>query len=130
MKSILTIFTLVFTVMFSSTSFAGWTKVLESAIGDVFYVDFERIRIHDGYVYFWTLNDYLKPNKYGELSSKQYKQGDCTLFRVKTLSYVYHKLPMGGDIGETSKPIGENGDWRYPPPSSVLEYILKEVCSR
>jgi hypothetical protein len=42
---------LTFTVMFSSTSFSGWTKVTESVDGNTFYVDFERIRKHGGYVY-------------------------------------------------------------------------------
>ena len=41
MKTLLTIFTLVFTVMFSSTSFAGWTKVGENVNGHTYYVDFE-----------------------------------------------------------------------------------------
>jgi hypothetical protein len=71
MKTLLLIFTLLFsTVMFSSTSFAGWTKVSQNVRGDTFYVDFERIRKHDGFVYFWSLNDYLKPNKFENLSEK------------------------------------------------------------
>ena len=40
--------------MFSSTSFADWTKVDESEIGN-HYVDFDKIRKYDGFVYFWTL---------------------------------------------------------------------------
>ena len=94
MKTLLTISTLVFTVMFSSTSFADWTKVDENNIGTSFYVDFERIRKHDGYVYWWELSDYLKPTKYGMLSGKKYLQGDCKLFRYKYLSGSYHKLPF------------------------------------
>lgn len=65
--------------------------------GNTFYVDFERIKKHGGYVYFWILSDYLKPDKYGDLSFKRYNQGDCKLFRVKPLSYVFHKQPMGRD---------------------------------
>ena len=44
MKILLTIFTLAFTLMFSSTSFAEWTEVSKNIRGDTFYVDFERIR--------------------------------------------------------------------------------------
>ena len=94
MKTLLTISTLVFTVMFSSTSFAEWTKVDETKNGDTFYVDFERIRKHDGYVYWWELGDYLKPNSAGNLSGELYFQGDCTLFRFKVLSDIYYKGQM------------------------------------
>ena len=81
MKKLTLIFALTFSVMFSSSSYAGWTKVGENASGDTYYVDFERIRKHDGYVYFWQLSDYLKPTEYGILSAKVYKQGDCRSFR-------------------------------------------------
>ena len=54
---------LTFSVVFSSTSFAGWTKVSKNVNGTTFYVDFERTRKHDGYVYLWTLNGLLKPDK-------------------------------------------------------------------
>jgi len=129
MKTLLTIFTLVFTVIFSSTSFGGWTKVGENVGGTTFYVDFERIRKVDGYVYYWFLGDLLKPDKYGNLSSKVYKQGDCKLFRFKVLSDTYYNQPMGkGDkTGGSNKPDKE---WNHPPPNSPMEFILKEVCSR
>ena len=77
MKSLTLFIALTFSVMFSSSSYAEWTKVDENASGDVFYVDFETIRKHDGYVYWWELGDYLKPDKFGDLSSKGYHQGDC-----------------------------------------------------
>jgi len=125
MKILLTIFTLVFTLMFSSTSFAEWTEVGKSEDGTTFYVDFERIRKHDGYVYFWFLLDH-KLDEYGDLSFKRYQQGDCDLFRYKVLQYVYHKQPMGRDVGEMSEP--HNKDWRYPPPYSGDETTLKQVC--
>jgi hypothetical protein len=123
MKTLLTIFTLVFTVMFSSTSFAGWTKVSQGGVsGNTYYVDFERIRKHDGYIYYWLLQDYLKPTLMGVWSAKYYKQGDCKLLRNKVLGLSLHKEPMGGGSGK-----------QYTPPDewdSVGEHILKSVCSR
>ena len=127
MKTLLTIFTLVFTLMFSSTSFADWTKVDVGANGNTNYVDFERIRKVDGFVYFWDLSDYLKPYETGMLSTKIYYQGDCKLFRFKGLSYSFHKEPMGGGTGRVVEP---DENWKYPPPNSVSETILKSVCSR
>jgi hypothetical protein len=119
---------LVSTVMFSSPSYAGWTKVSEGVRGDIFYVDFERIRKHGGYVYWWRLRDGLKPSKQGTLSAKIYIQGDCKLFRYKNLSYSFHKEPMGRGTGETNNP--KNPEWKYPTPNSVIEYNLQQVCSR
>ena len=112
--------------MFSSTSIAGWTKVGENSRGS-FYVDFERIRKHDGFVYWWQLGNLLKPDKDGDLSYKPYNQGDCKLFRYKILSVSYHKEPMGGGTGTRGTPSSK---WNYPPPNSSVELILKEVCSR
>ena len=119
---------LTFSVMFSSTSSAEWTRLGESVDGTTFYVDYERIRKHGGYVYFWMLGDYLKPTKFENFSSKRYQQGDCKLFRLKFLSYVHHKQPMGRDTGDSYSP--KNPEWIYPPPNSIDEYILKSVCSR
>jgi hypothetical protein len=129
MKTLLTIFTLVFTMMFSSTSFAGWTKVIESSSGNTFYVDYERIRKHGGYVYWWELSDYLEPT-YGDLSHKLYKQGDCRVFRSRDLSFLFHKEPMGGGTGQVVEPKGEQKNWIYPSPNSINDVILKKVCSR
>jgi len=126
MRKLTLILTLIFSVMFSSTSFADWKKVSEDVDGNSFYVDFERIRKHGGYVYYWTLGDYLKPIA-GDLSVKVYHQGDCKLFRYKRLSYSFHNEPMGGGTG---KPYTPTDKWIYPSPDSANEAILKAVCSR
>ena len=129
MKSLLTIFPPVFTVMFSSTSFGGWTFVGENQTGTNHYVDIQRIRKHGGYIYWWSLLDYVTPHM-GDLSVKRYIQSDCKLFRYKFLSVSFHKEPMGGGTGYTPPVPKEHKDWKYPPPNSSVETILKSVCSR
>ena len=125
MKSLLTIFTLIFTVMFSSTSWGGWTKVGENVNG-TYYVDFERIRKHGDYIKFRELVDLLKPDKDGDLSYKLYQQGDCKLFRYKYLGSSNYKQPMGGGHGaDYNEP---DKDWRYPSPFSINEIVLKTIC--
>ena len=114
--------------MFSSHSYAGWTKVGKSVNGDTFYVDYERIRKHDGYVYWLVLLDRLKPSSTGRLSNKIYRQGDCKLFRFKSLSYSFHNEPMGGGTGDTHN--NPDGEWNYPSPGSGNEFALKQVCNR
>ena len=127
MKSLLTILALMFTMMFSSASYAEWTKV-GTVDGHTVYVDFESVRKHDGYVYFWDLIDLLKPLKSGVFSGKTYSQGDCKFFRYKKLSQVLHKQAMGRDVGESFSP--ENPEWNYPSPGTVSHIILSRVCSQ
>ena len=126
MKTLLTTFTLVFTLMFSSTSFAEWTKEGNNTDGDTYYVDYERIRKHGGYVYYWILSDYRKPTDNGRLSTEAYSQGDCKIFRTQVLSFVFHNQPMGRDAGSSYSP--ENPEWEYPRPGSLSEGILQAVC--
>ncbi len=128
MKKLLILSTLIFSVMFSSPSYAEWTKVGETADGITLYVDFDRIRKVDGYVYWWSLSDFLKPQR-GTLSVKAYYQGDCKLFRHKTLNGSFHIKSMGkGTASHSETP--KNPEWNYPSPDSVNEDVLKSVCSR
>ena len=122
----LTFLTVLVLSLLSTPVFAEWTKVGVDVNGNTFYVDFERIRKHGGYVYWWELIDILKPTKQGALSGKVYKQGDCKLFRSKGLSFSHHKEPMGGGTGDISNP--KNPEWNYPSPNSSDETILKSVC--
>ena len=116
------------TVAFAPPVFAEWTKVGEGVNGNTFYIDYDTIKENNGYVYYWDLNDKLKPSKDGHLSSKAYIQGDCKLFRFQYLSISYHKEPMGGGTGETV--TYDDDGWNYPPPKSVAEIKLEQVCNR
>lgn len=91
------------------------------------YIDLERVRKEDGYVYWWDLVDYTKPFKPGVLSSKSYNQGDCKLFQFKSLSYSEHKEHMGGGTGVIDN--NRHKEWECPPPGTVVELILTVVCN-
>ena len=128
MKKLLLIFTLLFSAaMYSSPVRAEWTK-LGDVDGNTFYLDLERIRKHDGYVYYWDLLDYLKPTETGVWSVKIYSQTDCKLFRFKFLSFSFYKEPMGEGTADTSN--AKDQEWKYPPPNSSRETALKKVCSQ
>jgi hypothetical protein len=129
MKNPLLIFTLLFsTVFFSSPSYAKWTKVVEVQ-GNTFYVDFDKIKKNNGYVYFWQLVDLSKPTKQGVLSDKSYLQGSCKLLQFKSLSFSSYKKPMGGETPSESSNEPDK-KWIKTPPNSAIETILKSVCSR
>ena len=96
--------------------------------GDSFYVDMDRIRKVDGYVYYWQLTDLLKPNSDGEFSGKLYIHGDCKLFRLKVLSASFYTQSMGEGITSSTSNTPDE-EWRYPIPKSPGEYVLNAVCN-
>ena len=127
MKNILTISTFVFSVMFSSVSVAEWTKLISSVNGDTFYVDYKRIRQHDGYVSYWMLSDFLMPTKWGDFSTETYRQGDCKSFRFRNLRFIQYKKKMGQGIGDVYLP--KNIKSNHPRPDSLNKAILNMVCN-
>ena len=129
MKKLTYILTLlVLTMVFSLPSYSKWTSVAQNTNGSTFYVDFERIRKHGGYVYWWDLVDYLKPKESGTWSSQTYYEGDCGRFRTRILGDVYHKQSMGRDVGRSV--TRENPKWVYPSPGTISEHILTIVCNQ
>ncbi len=103
-----------------------WKKLAENTNGDTIYIDFERIKQEDGYVYWWHLIDLLEPLD-GSMSVKAYRQGDCDEFRYKSSNVSFYSEPMGeGDMLEKFSEPDE--DWTYPNPESGGELELKNVC--
>ena len=125
MKKFLIINILLFTSFFSNSSYGDWVKVVEDLNGNIFYVDFERIRKNDNYVYYWFLVDLIKPSS-GYLSSKTYNEGDCKMLRFRDLQFVNHYEQMGKDPGDVQ--TNENPKWQYANPNTVNEFILQTVC--
>ena len=75
MKTLLPVFTRVFTLMFSATSIAECTRVFACDDGNNFFMDFKRTQKHDGFLYYWYLDGHLKPTDTWTLSFKIYQQG-------------------------------------------------------
>lgn len=130
MKKLSILMTILFSVMFSSPSWSEWTKIEGN-----WYVDFDRIRNVDGYVYYWDLTEFPKPiKKYDKLqklhlilSWTRYIQADCKLFRMRTLVANEHKT-----LKATDRPFQTdqyNDKFEYLIPNSSGEMILKRVCN-
>ena len=77
-----------------------------------YYIDFEKNKSVDGYIYYWLLTDLLKPDKDGDFSYISYIQGDCKLSRYMQLSEFYYKQPMG--VGSVTTNNVKNPEWAYP----------------
>ena len=129
MKKLLTLTVLLYSLIFSPVSFGEWSPVVTGMKGSMFYVDFDRIRKNNGFVYFWRLGDYPEPISGEYLSVKSYHKGDCELFRHQYLSSSLYKQSMGkGEFGESYN--HENPSWDYPQPNSTSEMILEIICDQ
>ena len=126
MKKLALFIGLFVSAVISSPSFADWARIAENTTGNTFYVDFQKIRQTDGYVYFWLLNDYGSESEWGYLSSTAYVQGDCNLFRYKNLTWSIYKQPMG--VGDNPVSIKPPDEWLHPSSKQSDEIILEIIC--
>ena len=127
MKKLLMLTAFMCSVMLSPVVHAGWTQVAWAKNGGGLYADLERIRKHNGKIYVWTLSNYLKPTKHGVLSSKVYEEVECGRFRYRPLSSTFFRGSMGE--GSVVTTVGEQTEWNYPPPKSVMEGALTVICN-
>ena len=119
---------LIIVLLFSTPAWAEWEFVTSNDLGDEYFVEFEKMRKNKGFIYYWRLGNYLKPSKFGDMSSKIYVQADCNKFREQILSVSFYKQPNG--VEQSVDSYSPSPQWDYPPPNSSGEFLLKEVCRR
>ena len=114
------------TVAFASPVFAGWTEVGKNVIGTTYYIDYDTVKENNGSVYYWELQDLLKPDSDRDLSYKSLVEVDCgTPRKFRYLSVSYYTQPMaGGKVTE----MNPHDEWYYPKPNSVSGIMTKRVC--
>ena len=117
---------LLFSILISFNSYGEWGMKIGNTNGDNYYIDLETIKYHQGYVYYWTLSDRIKPNRDGEMSTKMYLEAECGKGRQKYLSFYFYTMPMGEGKHTTNQ--FDNPKWDYPPPGSVAFKHLNYVC--
>ncbi len=125
MKKITLLLVIIFTFLFSTTSWGEWTYVVGNTVGSKYYYDKDRVRKSGKYLYVWELVDYLKPSPNGDLSDTTYTQLDCLIFRYKWLKFNSYNKSMGeGEMTYSSQP----DKWEYPKPETVLEFMYNKIC--
>jgi len=125
-KKITLLLVIIFTFLFSTTSWGEWNFVVMNVGGDKYYYDKDRLRKRGKYLYYWLLSDYLEPVNDGMLSSIQYQQLDCSIFRYKMLKYISYNKNMGeGTIRDEITPSDE---WKYPQPNNTSEVFVNKIC--
>ena len=126
MKKITLVLVIIFTFLFTNTSWGEWSYVTERVSGNKFYYDKDRVRKSGKYLYFWDLIDFLKPTEYGNLSYTYYIQLDCSIFRYKSLKEITYKKSMGER--EMTSDFTPPNEWKYPKPESISEFVSNKVC--
>ena len=116
-----------FSLIVSFNAYGEWTIVAESIDGDTDYVDFDSVKVN-GNVYHWALRDYLKPDRWGDLSNKTLFESDCNVpQKRRRLSQLYYTQPMGK--GSTSTTSNKPTEWSYLLSNSVAEETTNRVCA-
>jgi hypothetical protein len=126
MKRLLVIPVLLLALFDTNPAWGEWKMVRENFFETDYYVDFDRIRKYEGYVYYWEMIDRRKPVNEA-LSSIKYSQIDCKIFRYKGLSRTYYTGHKGGGAVSLESHVAQK-DWTYPHPTTLRETILKSVC--
>jgi hypothetical protein len=125
MKKLLLVIILFFS--FISISFSDWKLSATNIDGTKFYLDLENIKYNNGYLYIWTLSDYIKPSPNGILSYSSLEELDCKIPRkLRQLSGIAHKTPMGRDNDSVDNKTRE---WRYPKPNSIGTSLMEVACT-
>ena len=121
-------------LMVSTNIFAEWTRVTESADGDMTaYIDFGTIKRKGNKVKMWHLQDYKAVFKQkwriSYLSGASYYEYDCEEETIKMLDlYLYSgNMGHGESVGSRTKIKDEA---KSVIPGSITETLFKAACSK
>jgi len=131
MKFFLIISIIIFNVIYSSTSFAELKNVAGNS-SNTYYIETKSIKKSNGYIYYWVVNDYTKPDKFGDLSSQNLYETDCKVpLKMKRLAGMFYNGPMA--TNETTTTLNaaqiEMQTDLYAPPGSISELLIDFVCN-
>jgi hypothetical protein len=108
-----------------------WEKVVDLD-GDSYYVDIENIKSHNGFVYYWTMYDYLEPlAELGYLSGIGKYKVDCEKKKQTWLTLSLYSLNMGkGKLLSDEKPNQTVFLQPRMPMYKAMEFACKGKGSR
>lgn len=125
-RTVIFILTMLLTVHITSVcaDSEDWDLVDETSVTKT-YIDYNRIWKHDGYVYYWLLDNEKEPTELLGSTAKLYKS-HCQIRSINLLQFSTYEFRWA-QYGKTD--FADNlGDSRYARPGSVEEKILNIVC--
>ncbi len=124
MKKLTLLLVIIFTFLFSNTSWGEWEFIAENVFGSKYYYDKDRVRKRGKYLYFWDLIDFIKQTK-GYFSLTKYNEIDCSILRYKVLKVHFYNNSMGE--GEKTGELTPRDEWYYPQPESMRGIVFRMV---
>ena len=117
---------LLFSILISFNSYGEWAKVASTKSGDIYSIDKNTIKEHNGFVYWYEMKNYKKRDEFGDMSSMVYMQGDCGINRSRPISGIFYKQPNLRK--ESARQTPENPEWIYAFPGEINTKILDYAC--
>ena len=93
------------------------------------YIDVDSIKMSNGKVYFWYLNDFTPhiPDSPDTLSSKNFTSiTDCDLLSYQRLTTTFFSEHLGN--GNVTATFEEKDPVSYAIPESIMGHIVEWVC--
>ena len=118
---------LIFALLFTTPSYAEW-KLMDEFDDIRLFIDLDRIKKRDGYIYFWVMSDGFASKQY--LSSITHHQAVCKPFKYRFLNFYAYKQPMGRGSYDELPVLKKDKDWKQPVAANNLEAeLMNFICS-
>ena len=119
---------LLIAIFLTGSAWADWARISGNA-ELTYYIDPATIRKDGNLRKVWSLLDRKEPDeKSAELSTRTRQEYDCKEERYRFLNMTEHSGQMA--TGNTLKSINTPSEWWDVPPKSMVEIVLKAVCSK
>ena len=83
-KSMKKLTILLFSILISFSSYGEWVQVSKSISGAITFINIDKIKENNGYIYYWALTNYADGSNE---SAQAYRQSDCAVNRFKVLAF-------------------------------------------
>jgi len=113
-----------FSILISFNSYGEWVQVSKSVSGMTTFININKIKKNNDYIYYWTLTNYADGSNE---SAKAYRQSDCVVNRFKVLAFYNYSKSMGG--GRPVSQFTPPDEWQYAIPNTVDDTLLTYTCN-
>ena len=133
MKKLIFFISMVFTI----NCWAGWTAVSKNTLNSTYYLDVDKIKQTENYIYLWYLIDYLEPiidhPKYfvnDVMSETNYIKINCNKIIFQRLKVILYGASMAtGEVKGDLVPT-DNKHWNQVSSGTAFEAVIETVCGK
>ena len=130
MKQILPILIILF---FAFPASSKWKKIYENETFIEFF-EIDAVKKIDEIIYIWSMRDFKRSQKNGNLSTKFYSMYNCEEMKFRILTIIEYPTNMGKGRNFTytknTTSILEDSDWVYPIKDSLDHNKFSLICNQ